>query len=126
MIAGRSFVPSDEPSARASSLVLVSQAFAKQFWPGNNPIGQVITTPDDKRSTVVGIVVDTRSERFGITDGPRLYTLRDPAALDGQMYVRFTGSTNTIESAVRAVVRSLDSKQFTTPQTILGIARGGG
>jgi predicted permease len=118
VIAGRSFLPSDEPSASASSVVLVSQAFAKQFWPNNNPIGRVITTPDDKRSVVVGLVADTRSERFGITDGPRLYTLRDPASLDGQMYVSFTGTTNTIESAVRDVVKSLDPTQIEAPQTI--------
>ena len=30
---------------------------------------------------------------MGKRDGPRLYNLRDPAVLDGQMYVRFTGST---------------------------------
>ena len=118
VIAGRSFLPSDETSTSAGSVVLVSQAFAKQFWPDNNPIGKVITTPDDKRSAVVGVVADTRSERFGISDGPRLYTLRDPAALDGQMYVRFTGTTNTIESTVRDLVRSLDPTQIEAPQTI--------
>lgn len=118
VIAGRSFLPSDETSASAGSVVLVSQAFAKQFWPNDNPIGKVITTPDNKRPLVVGVVADTRSERFGVTDGPRLYTLRDPAALDGQMYVRFTGNTNTMESAVRDVVRSLDPTQIEEPQTI--------
>ena len=118
VIAGRSFLPSDETSASAGSVVLVSQAFAKQFWPNNSPIGKVITLPDDKRSVVVGVVADTRSERFGITDGPRLYTLRDPAVLDGQMYVRFTGNTNTMESAVRDTLRSLDPPQIGAPQTI--------
>ena len=118
VIAGRSFLPSDETSASAGSVVLVSQAFAKQFWPNNSPIGKVITPPDDKRSVVVGVVADTRSERFGITDGPRLYTLRDPAVLDGQMYVRFTGNTNTMESAVRETLRSLDPTQIGAPQTI--------
>jgi predicted permease len=118
VIAGRSFLPSDETSASAGSVVLVSQAFARQFWANNSPIGKVITTPDDKRSVVVGVVADTRSERFGITDGPRLYTLRDPAVLDGRMYVRFTGNTNTMESAVRDVVRSLDPTQVEAPQTI--------
>src|SRR5215831_2697402 len=118
VIAGRSFILSDETSASAASVVLVSQAFAKQFWFNDNPIGKVIATPDDRRSVVVGVVADTRSERFGITDGPRLYTLRDPAVLDGQMYVRFTGNTNTMESAVRETLRSLDPPQIGAPQTI--------
>jgi len=118
VIAGRSFLSSDETSASAGSVVLVSQAFAKQFWPDDNPIDKVITTPDDKRSVVVGVVADTRSERFDVTDGPRLYKLRDRAALDGEMYVRFTGNTNTMESAVRDAVRSLDPTQIEEPQTI--------
>jgi predicted permease len=118
VVAGRSFLSSDETSASAASVVLVSQAFAKQFWFNDNPIGKVITTPDDKRSVVAGVVADTRSERFGITDAPRLYTLRDPAALDGQMYVRFTGNTNTMENAVRDVVRGLDPTRIEAPQTI--------
>ena len=118
VMAGRSFLSSDETSTSAGSVVLVSQAFAKEFWPDDNPIDKVITTPDDKRSVVVGVVADTSSERFGTIDGPRLYTLRDPAALDGQMYVRFTGNTNTMESAVRDVVRSLDPAQIEAPQTI--------
>jgi len=118
VIAGRSFLSSDETSASPGSVVVVSQALAKQFWPNDNPIDKVITTPDDKRCVVVGVVADTRSERFDITDGPRLYTLRDPAALDGEMYVRFTGDTNSMESAVRDAVRSLDPTQIEAPQTI--------
>lgn len=118
VIAGRSFLPSDETSASAGSVVLISHAFAKQFWPNDNPIGKVIITADDIRSVVVGVVADTRSERFGITDGPRLYALRDPAALGGQMYVRFTGNTKTMEGAVRDVIRSLDQTQIEWPQTI--------
>jgi ABC-type antimicrobial peptide transport system permease subunit len=67
---------------------------------------------------VVGVAADTRSERFGILDGPRLYTLRDPSALDGQLYVRFTGTASTMEKAVFDAVKSLDRMQVMTPQTI--------
>jgi predicted permease len=118
MMAGRSFLDSDLTSAPANSVAVVSQAFAQQFWPGSNPIGKVVITPDDKRLVVVGIADDTRSERFGILDGPRLYTLRDPSALDGQLYVRFLGSASTIEAAVFGVVKSLDRTQAQMPQTI--------
>jgi predicted permease len=118
MRAGRSFVSSDLGSATASSPAVVSQAFAKQFWPGTNPIGKVVITPDDKRHSVVGVAANTRSELFGILDGPRLYTLRDPAALDGQLYVRFTGGADTMETAVLNAVKSLDKTQVQRPQTI--------
>jgi predicted permease len=118
MLAGRSFLTSDPTSAGASSVAVVSQAFAKQFWPAADPIGKIVITPNDKRDTVVGIAADTRSERYGILDGPRLYTLRAPADLGGQLYVRFAGSAGTMESAVSDVMRSLDRTQVQPPQTI--------
>ena len=67
---------------------------------------------------MIGVAADTRSERFGILDGPRLYTLRDPSALDGQPYVRFSGNAATVEKAVFDVVKSLDRMQVMAPQTI--------
>ena len=118
MMAGRAFLSSDVTSTTASSAAVVSQGFAAQFWPGEAPIGKIFITPDDKRYTVVGVAADTRSERFGILDGPRLYILRNPAALDGQLYVRFTGTSADMEKTIFETVKSLDRMQVMTPQTI--------
>jgi ABC-type antimicrobial peptide transport system permease subunit len=118
MMAGRPFVSSDSSAAHTNPVAVVTQAFARQFWPGEDPVGKVIITPDDKRLTVVGVAADTRSQRVGVLDGPRLYTLRDPSALDGQLYVRFTGTAVNMEKAVFDVVKSLDRMQVVTPQTI--------
>lgn len=118
MLVGRSFRSSDAVVSGGSSVGVVSQAFAKQFWPGIDPIGKTVLTPDDRRFVVVGVAADTRSEQFGILDGPRLYTLRDPASLGGQLYVRFRGSATATEAAVFDAVRSLDRTQVQAPQTI--------
>lgn len=118
MMEGRSFTSSDQAAPAASSIAVVSQAFARQFWPGENPIGKIVVTPEDRRLTVIGVAADTRSERFGILDGPRLYTLRDANALDGHLYVRFTGDVAAVEKAVYDVVKDLDRTQVTTPQTV--------
>ncbi len=118
MMAGRSFLSSDTTATNATSVAVVSQAFAKYFWPGESPIGKIVITPDEKHFAVVGVAADTRSERFGILDGPRLYTLRDPSALDGRLYVRFTGTASTIEKAIFDTVKNLDNTQEMTPQTI--------
>jgi len=118
IVAGRSFLSSDSTSDKAGPVVVVSQAFAKQFWPGENPVGKILVTPNDKRLTVIGVAADTRSERFGILDGPRLYTLRDPNGVGDPLYVRFTGNASTMEKAVFDAVRGLDRTQVMTPQTI--------
>ena len=118
MMAGRSFLSSDPTTSNATSIAVVSQAFAKQFWPSEYPIGKFVITPDEKHYEVVGVAADTRSDRFGVLDGPRLYTLRDPSALDGQLYVRFKGTAPTMEKTIYDAVKNLDHAQQMTPQTI--------
>lgn len=118
MLAGRSFLSTDTTSTNATSVAVVSEAFVKQFWPGEDPVGKIVVTPDEKHYEVVGVAGDTRSERFGVLDGPRLYTLRDPTSLDGHLYVRFAGSASTMEKAIRDVTKNLDPRQVITPQTV--------
>jgi len=118
LIDGRVFRGSDENAKGAASVAVVSQAFARQFWPGVNPLGKLVVTPDERRLTVVGVVADTQSERFGIIDGPRLYALRDANSLAGALYVRFKGNPKTAENAVRNALRAIDPTQMDMPQTI--------
>jgi ABC-type antimicrobial peptide transport system permease subunit len=118
LLDGRLFSVSDAHAESAASVAIVSQAFAKQFWPDGNPVGKIVMTPDDKPLTVVGVVADTRSERFGILDGPRLYALRNQGSRDGVLYVGFTGSADRAENAVRDALKSIDSTQTDMPQTI--------
>lgn len=118
LVDGRAFAAPDLAGGSATSVAVVSQAFAKQFWPGGNPIGKIAITPDGRHLTVIGVAADTRSERFGVLDGPRLYALRDAGSLDGELYVRFTGGASNAETSVRNVVKALDPTQMNTPQTI--------
>lgn len=118
VLRGRVFLPTDSSATGASSVAVISQALAKQFWPGMDPVGKTIVMPDDRRLTVVGVAADLRSERFGEIDGPRLYTLRAPSDPGGYLYMRFTGSAKETEKAVRDEVKSLDPTQMIAPQTI--------
>ena len=118
VLRGRLFLSTDTTSKGAAPVAVVSRAFANEFWPGSDPIGQKVVMPDDRSLTVVGVVADTRSERFGRLDGPRLYTLRGPSALGGSLYVRFVGSAKPLENAIRQAVKSLDPVQTIAPQTI--------
>ena len=67
---------------------------------------------------MIGVAGDTRSERFSILDGPRLYTLRNEQALDGQLFVRFSGSATPVAASIEQIVKSLDATQESTPSTI--------
>lgn len=115
---GRAFNSADPTGAGANSVAVVSQAFATEFWPGGDALGKSIITPDNRRLVVVGVAADTQSEVMTVTDGPRLYTLRDPSAVGGNLYVRFSGDSRPIEDAIRDTVRSLDSRQIVAPETI--------
>jgi len=53
---GRDFRPGDG----ASSVAIVNQAFAKQFYPGRNPVGQTFES-DHNRIQIVGLIRDARS-----------------------------------------------------------------
>lgn len=118
LMKGRAFSPADPTSPTADSVAVVSQAFARKFWPAGDALGKTIITPDNHRLIVVGVAADTESETFGVTDGPRLYTLRDPSALGGTVYVHFSGDPKTIENTVRDTVKGLDHTQIIAPETI--------
>ncbi len=118
VLRGRLLLSTDASATGASPVAVVSQAFAQQFWPGADPLGRTVVMPDDRHLIVVGVVADSRSERFGVLDGPRLYTLRGSSELGGNLYVRFLGSAKPLENAVRETVKGLDPTQTITPQTI--------
>lgn len=118
LVKGRSFNSADPTSPGSDSVAVVSQAFAREFWPTDDPLGKSILTPDNRRLIVVGVAANTQSESFAVIDGPRLYTLRDPSALGGRLYLRFAGSPKPIENAIRDTVRALDRTQIIAPETI--------
>ena len=118
LLHGRFFQSSDLPAVGSGSVAVISRSFAKAFWGDNDPLGRVVITPDNHRLIVVGIVRDTRSEVFGVIDGPRLYTLRSPESLMGGLYVRFSGDAKPVAQSVEDAVRSLDPTQVERPSTI--------
>jgi ABC-type antimicrobial peptide transport system permease subunit len=115
---GRSFLRSDVSANSGTQVAIVSQAFAKAFWADSDPVGKIVVTPDDRHLVVIGVAGDTRSERFSILDGPRLYTLRNEQELDGQLVVRFSGAATPVAASIEQIVKSLDPTQESTPSTI--------
>ncbi|HYG65550.1 MAG TPA: ABC transporter permease, partial [Thermoanaerobaculia bacterium] len=73
LLRGRVFTPQD--TAETTPVVVVSNSLAKQFWPGQDPIGKRLKAAPTPWLTVVGVVADVRQN--GLSEGewpaPDLY-----------------------------------------------------
>ena len=73
VLRGRDFTPADR--AGALPVVLINEAFARQEWPGGDPLGKRvhIGAPDASWRTIIGIVGDVRHTTLDATTAPQLY-----------------------------------------------------
>jgi predicted permease len=72
LIAGRTFRPSDD--ANAPPVVVVSEDFARHYWPNESPLGKQVRPygmdrDKEQFATVIGVVANTRSR--GVTGAYR-------------------------------------------------------
>jgi len=99
--------------------VVVSETAAKEFWPGQNPVGQTIEIKDEsdpgkdrnlsyKDYEVVGVARDTRSRHLWQKDGRLLY-LPVPATKSRYLLVQTRTNPSATMSIVRDVAASINS-----------------
>jgi len=73
LLAGREFEPRDrEDRPGRTRYNIVNQAFAQRYFPGENPVGKIYQTPDQKtlvNHQIVGVVGNTRSS--SLREGPK-------------------------------------------------------
>ncbi len=67
--AGRAFTERDRKSSEP--VVVINETMARTLWPGQNPVGQMITTDGGRR--VVGVVSDVRHEALEKAGGSEMY-----------------------------------------------------
>jgi hypothetical protein len=84
-------------TGKQAGVAVVSEAFARAYWPGEDPVGKLLELGEGDMPQVVGVARDTRAERFGTVDGPRVYRLRSArsAALN-PMLIRFAGDAGSV------------------------------
>src|SRR5258705_12388611 len=60
LVRGRSFTAAD--NEQSAPVAIISEAFARKYWPNEDPIGKRVNAGLNKRgpSEVVGIVVDVK------------------------------------------------------------------
>jgi len=99
LLVGRAFTEADaEKSAR---VVLVSAATARQFWPGENPVGKYIRVLwEQERRIVVGVVGDVR--QFNMAG-------KTPSYINGAFYMPYpqsTGLDRRMPTAMTLILRT--------------------
>jgi len=112
LLAGRDF-GSEDVAGGPGSLV-VSETFARQYWPGTDPIGQRVLTlgANPLTLTVVGVVSDVRHNGLDTDwfDDPHVYLslyqfpARTPATLT--MLGRTEGDPRVASAALQSAIRS--------------------
>ncbi len=99
LLRGRTFSDTQRPGH--STEIVISEAFARQFFPGEDPIGKHMTTFNQTGSEIVGIVGDTRAD------------LGEPA--HPMMYFPILATGDIIHSGTLVVRSDRDVTQFALP-----------
>jgi putative ABC transport system permease protein len=115
LLRGRELSEADKPDT--PRVALINDTFARQFWPGEDPIGQRFKfgRPDSNSPwmTIVGVVADMR--RTGYEAAVRCetflpYTQR-PNIGFMSLVVRTTGDPSSMIATVRDQIRQIDREQ---------------
>jgi predicted permease len=104
--AGREFTERDR--GPGEPVVIVNQTLARTLWPGQNPLGQMMTQDGGRR--VIGVVADIRHEALEKRGGSEMYLplrqTRDYPAME--LVVRTTLPPQALASGIRTALRPLD------------------
>jgi hypothetical protein len=111
IVRGRAFTEAD--TAEGSRTIIVTEATARRFWPGLDPIGQTIEFPVSNVETVarevVGIARDTQIKRIG--EVPSVYAYLPPTA-NSQLRLQLLAKSEVDFAAtarsIRAIAAELD------------------
>jgi predicted permease len=95
-----------------AKVVIVSEAFARRFWPKEEPLGQVIHIGDPSKadlSTIIAVVQDVPVNRIGEDPQPYMY-LPLLRGFNGEltMLVETAGDPGALASAFRQAVHTID------------------
>jgi predicted permease len=113
ILAGRAFTASD--TATSPEVAVVSQSFARKFFPGSDPIGHRLNAGDDKKPEwlqIIGVAGDVRENGLDVEVRPEIYIAhkQSPSPIMG-FVLRTTVDPDSIMSAARQAVWAVDKDQ---------------
>jgi predicted permease len=115
VVRGRTFTAADVAQERR--LVAISEAFAKQYFPNEDPVGRRIGQPPDIE--IIGVVRDARLATVRKHSNPTMYIMapREPDRFDA-LEVRISGDADATARAVREEVRRVNPRLLIDVKTM--------
>ncbi|MEY2563624.1 MAG: hypothetical protein QOH88_1817 [Verrucomicrobiota bacterium] len=115
LIKGRFFTEAD--NADAPGVIVINQAMAKKYWPGEEALGKRINFDDSKPEeikwiTVVGVVGDIRHRGLDAEAKPEYYVPHPKLPYRGMILtVRSTQDPRALISSIRREIQAFDPEQ---------------
>ena len=118
LLSGRAF--SEHDNTNSPPVVLINDAAARQYWPGENPIGQRISLGSPERwMEIIGIAGNVHHDGLESEPVPEAYipqrqgfnALGNGFGLYMSVIVRTSADLSTAASSIRAAVREIDAEQ---------------
>lgn len=97
--------------------ILINETLAKQFWPGENPIGKKVSAegPDSiPELTIVGVVGDTKHRTLTgepVAEFYRSYQQHMGPSAGATIVLRTMGPANSVVSSLRREIHAVNSQQ---------------
>jgi predicted permease len=120
LVRGRAFVDA-ENRVDAPPAIVINEALAQRYFPGENPIGKHLTfgfshtttaSPADSvrvRGEIVGIVRNMKVRSMSETVAPATYVPYNTLPLGASFALRTTAAPGAVTSAIRAQVHEIDA-----------------
>jgi putative ABC transport system permease protein len=110
LLSGRRFDSRD--SARAQRVVIINESLARQYWPGESPVGKRLGSgrPDGWRE-IVGVVGNVKHFGLDLKEPPAMYLPMAQEPSNGMtLVVRARGEPESVIASVRRAIASLDGQ----------------
>ena len=109
LISGRFFT--DQDNASAPQVVIVSQSFAKHYFPNEDPVGKRIAGSDKKWATIIGVVGDIKQFSLDRDDVDTAYVANAQSPMGNTLLIRTAGDPWNYVPQIRKAVYAVDSEQ---------------
>jgi putative ABC transport system permease protein len=114
LIRGRAFNEADD--AKSPWVVIISEAMARQFWPGEDPLGRVVKLPASwyPAMTIVGVAGDVKKFSLADSPGPEMYVPYKqkpyPSMLSMSFVLRTNRNVMSLTNELQKAVMSVDAE----------------